>query len=144
MTTAEDREQVRSFHADFNKVPPPLLPPPPVNSGAATIAGAGAGAVDGAVLGVLLSSRPEMMDGLTKSPILWWIVLGAIVGGIFGGVGSLIYNAIRSLSSNARLLKTKLPDAQGFSNDQVLFYWTDLRVANLYHHIKENFMPKPK
>jgi hypothetical protein len=149
MKMSDFKTTVEGYEAALNEVPPPPPPPPPfsVSTAAALIGGAGAGAIDGAIIGALSGAQPGMMDGLAKSPFLWWIVLGLIAGGLFGGVGSLIYNAIvrnsttKSFVRNQRskTFKKRYSDVKSIDPDRLFVDWIETKFALIFDYAEKTF-----
>ena len=131
-----DLEQRQYFYSELNKVPPPFLPRPRFNPLAFMISSACGGAGVGLVTGVFTR--------LPETTLIWWVVLGFIDGGIFGGICSLIYNSIVRRSNYKMLSTSTFPEAKDLPDEQVATSWTDLRAANLLNYVRENFQEKIK
>ena len=131
-----DLEQRQYFYSELNKVPPPFLPRPRFNPLVFMIGSACGGAGVGLVTGVFTR--------LPETTLIWWVVLGFIDGGIFGGICSLIYNSIVRRSNYRMLSTSTFPEAKDLPDEQVSTSWTDLRAANLLNYIRENFQEKIK
>jgi hypothetical protein len=147
MATKKDsrvgRVHLEKMHQRINQVPPPPPPPPPflVDSIAAAISSAFAGAAVGLVIGVL-SRFLIATNGFGETNLLWWFIGGFIVGGLFGGLRSVIYNAILKNSSGIKSFKSRFPDAKDLPHDQLLIYWTEIKLASLFNYVRETFQEK--
>lgn len=131
-----DLEQRQYFYSELNKVPPPFLPQPRFNPLAFIIGSAFGGAGVGLVTGVFTR--------LPETTLIWWVVLGFIDGGVFGGICSLVYNSIVRRSNYRMLSSSTFPEARDLPDEQVATSWTDLRAANLLNYVRENFQEKTK
>jgi len=140
-STVELRAERQGRHDTvLNEVEPPPKPLFLQSTGPATVGGAGAGAVVGGVFNVL-EPASRTANGLAEASLLFHMVLGAIVGGIFNGVGSIIYNAIVK-KSNTGKLKRIYPETKDLNHDELLTWWVQMKLAALFSYVDETFQKK--
>ena len=82
-------------------------------------------------------------EGIARGGIVRWMIIGFVLGAIFGGVGSVIYNAILRNSRGIKAFRNAYPEAKDLHHDALLRYWIENRFGYFYLYMNEKFAEKP-
>lgn len=131
--------------ADGQDPPPPPPPPPFPESVAASTVGSGAG---GAALATLANVAPSVaqavgiiqaasVDRISPMNCFGWIIIGFVLGAIYGAVKSLVYNFTIKHSQGVKGFYARYPGAKGLAHEQLLAFWVEERMVHLFRYIKD-------
>lgn len=149
-TASVTPSEISDFHLEADgQDPPPPPPPPPFSSDvmASTIgAGTAGAAVAGsggaaATIAQALSANPQQppLEAMSGTNFLAWIIVGFVLGAIYGIVSSSIHNLILRNSRGSKAFKVRYPGAQDVPYDHLFVFWVEERMVHLFRYIKANF-----
>lgn len=143
------REEMRQMHveADGQDPPPPPPPPPfPESVGASTVGSGAGGAALGTLAGVAPAAAQAMgmmqfasADRISPMNCLGWIIIGFVLGAIYGAVKSLIYNFTLKHSQGSKDFVNRFPGAKGLPIAQFNVFHIEERMVHLFRYINTRF-----
>lgn len=142
--------EIHRYHLEADgQDPPPPPPPPPFSAditastvgagvGGAALAGSGGAA---ATIAQALSANPQQppLEAISGTNFLAWIIVGFVLGAIYGIVSSLIHNLILRNSRGSKAFRVRYPGAQDVPYDHLFVFWVEERMVHLFRYIKANF-----
>lgn len=148
------QSEIRDFHLEADgQDPPPPPPPPPFSSdvlastiGAGT-AGAAVAGTSGAIATIAqaLAANPQQVpvEAMSGTNFLAWIIIGFVLGAIYGSVNSSVHNLILRNSRGIKAFKARYPGAKDVTHDHLFIFWVEERMVHLFRYVKANFQKLP-
>jgi len=143
------QEEIQRMHAEADgQDPPPPPPPPPFpeSVGASTVGSGTGGAALGALAGIAPTVAQAMgmvqagsIDRISPMNCFGWIIIGFVLGAIYGAVKSLVYNFYLKHSQGTKDFVGRFSGAKGLSIWQHNAFHIEERMVHLYRYINARF-----